>query len=374
MQKSMSKSRILLASLMLLVLMGAGCAAEKKADKKPEPAAKKVVELKVGVMVPLSGDVASYGESVKKAAQLAHKDLKASNVKLVFEDSKCSGKDAVSSINKLITVDKVSAIVGELCSGATLAAAPVAEKNKVVMVSPASTNEKVSDAGEYIFRTIPSDALQGDFGAKLAYKKGYKKMAVVYTNEDYGKGFDKVLKEAFPKLGGKVVTSEAVERGAVDVKAQLTKVKAANPDVIYMISNSPKTAVAMLKQLKELGIKVPVLASEGLKSKDVLGGAKTAAEGMLVAVPSGGTKAYVDAYKTEYDADLGPFSAQSYDAMMVIVKAVQAGATNGEEIKNKLYSMEFDGVTGEVKFDKKGDVGGNYDLFVVKDGKFELSK
>ena len=157
-------------------------------------AAKKIV--KIGFMAPLTGGAASYGLSIKKGVDLANKET-GSKLQIVYEDSRCSGKDAVNAINKLVSIDKVSAIVCEVCSGATLAAAPIAERNKVVMISSSSTSPNITNAGVYIFRTVPSDALQGDFGAKYVFSKGHRKLAILYSNEEYGMGFTKVLSESF---------------------------------------------------------------------------------------------------------------------------------------------------------------------------------
>lgn len=364
MEKGKNFKAIVVLSVALLLLT-AFCV-----SKAPEKAEEAVVTVKVGVIAPLTGDAASYGIGVKKGIELAKKDLKADNIELIFEDTKCDGKEAATAINKLISVDKVVATIGELCSGATLAAAPIAEQNKVVLISPASTSPKITTAGDYIFRTVPSDALQGAFGAKLVYDKGYRKLAVLYSNEEYGLGFNNVLMENFPKLGGSVVASEAFERGATDLRAQLTKIKAANPDAIYIISNSPDAAVAALKQIKELGINAAIFGSEGLKSEDIVSGAAEAAEGLVVTSVSAGSENFINRHRDVYGEDPGPFAAQGYDALKAIYLAVKKGAKTGEEIKNALYELSFDGASGHIDFDENGDVSGNYDVYVVENGKF----
>lgn len=353
--------------LFLVALFLAACTpiTEVLEEEVEEVVAETVV--KIGIMLPLSGDAASYGFGVKRGVELARADLKLENVEVVYEDSKCEGKEAVSAINKLISFDEVVAVVGELCSGATLAAAPVANENKVVMVSPASTSPKVTDAGEFIFRTIPSDALQGDFGANLAYDSGYRKLAILYSNEEYGLGFNNVLKESF---GGEVVASEAFERKSVDLRAQLTKIKDAEPDAIYIISNSPDSAVAALKQITELGIEAKLYGSEGLKGQYILDGAGDSAEGLVVTSVSSGTSSFIDKHKEVFGEEPGPFAAQGYDAFTAIAMAIQDGATTGTEIRDKLEQIDFEGASGNIKFDENGDVFGNYDVLEVKEGKF----
>lgn len=359
--KNIQKNTYLALSMVLLIFL-AGCQATQT-SKTAQP-------IKIGVMMPLSGDAASYGVSVKKAVELAANDLGNKNIQLVFEDTKCDGKESVNAINKLISFDKVVAVIGELCSGATLPAAPIASENKVVLISPASTSPKITDAGEYVFRTVPSDALQGAFGAKLVYDSGYRRLAILYSNEEYGVGFTKVLTENFEKLKGKVVASEAVERKSVDLRAQLTKIKAANADAIYIISNSPDSAVAALKQIKELGIDARIYGSEGLMSQDIVNDAGGSAEGLTVTSVSSGSPGFISRHKEYYNEEPGPFAAQGYDAFMALGFAVKDGAKTGTEIKQKLEKIKFEGASGLIEFDKNGDVSGNYDVLEVKNGKF----
>ena len=329
--------------------------------------------LKVGWMGPLSGGAASYGESIKRGVELALKDS-GLDVKLVIEDSKCDAKDAVSAITKLVTIDQVQAIIGEVCSGATLASAPIANDYKTPMISAASTSPKLTTAGDYIFRVVPSDALQGDFGANLVYDAGHKKLAILYSNEEYGLGFNTVLVDRFQSIGGQAVASEAFERESADLRTQLTKIKAAEPDAIYIISNSPDSSVAALKQLKELEIVAAVYGSEGLKSADLLEAAGNAAEGLTITSVSFGTAEFVAKHLAEYGEEVGPFAAQGYDAFMAIAETIEAGATTGEEIRSQLFGVEFDGVSGHVKFDANGDVSGNYEVFQVSNGEFVAVK
>ncbi len=334
---------------------------------------------KIGVMTPLTGDAASYGLSVQKGIDMAvlevnqRGELKGT-VSVVYEDTKCDPKEAVTAINKLISVDNVDAIIGELCSGASLAAVPIANDNGVVMVSPASTSPDLTEkGGDYFFRTVPSDALQGKFGAELVNKLGYKKLAILYSNEDYGIGFKNVLKENFEELGGAVVATESFERNAADVKTQLTKVKAKNPDAIYVISNAPTIAGVALKQIKELGIDAQVFGSEGLKDESVVKSASGGAEGMILTTVSGGNEVFVELHKRVYDgAEPGPFAAQGYDSLKALATAIKESDGSRTGIKDALYDAEFDGASGHIKFDADGEVAGNYEVFTVKGGKFAV--
>lgn len=375
------KKSILIGIIIVSILL-VGCAAPKAAEQAPQQT------IKIGFMGPLSGEAASYGESIKRGVELAKADLKADNIEIVYEDSKCDGKEAVNAINKLISVDKVVAIIGEVCSGATLALAPVAEQNHIVIISPSSTSPKITQAGDYIFRVIPSDALQGDFGARLIYDKGSRKLAILYGNEEYGVGFKNVLEDIFPKQGGEIVASETFERGSVDLRTQLTKIKNAQPDAIYLITNSPDAAVAALKQIKELGIEAAVFGSEGLKSPDVINDAGDAAVGLTVTSVSIGTPEFLAKHKEVYGTEPGPFAAQGYDAFAALYEPLRftvlsssiapVDAQSQEDLLNDVRSrlpfllknINMIGVSGNIAFDENGDVAGNYDVYEVKDGEF----
>ncbi len=342
--------------------------------KKLEPRDKQSAgTVKIGVMLALSGDLASIGEAAKNGIELAKATVNASTTEIIYEDSKCNAQDAVSAINRLVT-QGVVAIIGETCSSATLAAAPIATKNNIPIISPSATSPKLTDAGDYIFRTIPSDLYQGSLGASLVNKKGDKTLAIIYTNEDYGVGLDKALSDNFTKLGGKVVDDEGVTSGSIDLRTQLTKIKVAKPDAIFVAMNSIDSGVATLKQIHDLGIKADVYASESLKSQTVLDNGKVAAEGLTVIAVTAGTSAFSDLYTAHYGKGPDEYNAQGYDAFYALNQAISGGAKTGETIKNALYDVSFDGATGHVAFDSNGDVAGGYNVFVVKNGAFVMEQ
>ena len=317
---------------------------------------------KIGFMAPLTGDASSDGLSIKRGVDLALEDSGLENVKVIYEDSGCDGKQSASVVQKLIKIDNVIAIVGETCSGATLAAAPIAEAREVVMVSPSSTSPKITDAGDYIFRTVPSDALQGDFAGNMIFDRGYEKLAILYSNEDYGVGLEGVLRKTFNDLGGQVLSSEAFERGSTDVRTQLTKIKDRGPDSIYVISNSPDSAISVLRQINELEIDSVLFGSNGLKIPEVLDSGF--AENLTITSISSGTEDFAEKYKILYGEDPGPFAAQAYDAFSAIAMALKKGALSGEQIKKELYNLQFQGASGKIEFDENGDLAGNYDYII----------
>lgn len=361
------KTTLLLGLAVIAMLTIAACSPQAQTNTQSQQTSSEKV--KIGYMGPLSGDAASYGIGVQRGIELAQAQSNAP-IELITEDSQCDPTESVNVITKLITVDGVQAIIGELCSGATLAAAPIAEENGVVLISPASTSPEVSEAGEYIFRTVPSDAEQGKFAAELAYDDGHKKIASLYSNEAYGTGYSEVLVAEFTQLGGQVVANEAFERGATDLRSQLTKIRGAEPDAIFIITNSPDSASAALKQIAELGIDATLYGAEGLASPQVIQGAQGGAEGMFITSVSSGGEDFKQNHISSFGEEPGPFAAQGYDAYMVLANAVSAGATDGQSIRTHLHAMEYEGASGTIIFNAQGDVSGNYDILRVEKSEF----
>jgi len=199
---------IIILSLVFLV----GCV--KKEEK----------EIKIGSIGPLTGAAASYGEKMTRAIDLAINEINekgginGKKVVVKHEDDKLEAKDGVSAFQKLVSADKAVAIIGAAGSSVTLAISPVAESNKVVLITPISSAVAISKAGDFVFRICPSDALQGKIVAKWVIEKGFKNAAILYLNNDYGTGLKDGFKEEYAKLGGQVVIEEAFEKGATDFR------------------------------------------------------------------------------------------------------------------------------------------------------------
>lgn len=361
----LKNKKIIIGALVLLVVVLVGYLAFQRFLAKPTFKG----TAKIGYLGPLSGENASVGLSLLKGAELAKKELGADNIEIVTEDSLCS-KDKAPEALKTLIEKGVVAVIGELCSGASVAALPLANQNKIVLISAGSTSPKLSIEGDFFFRTVPPDSLQGQFAAQLVSKKGLKNLAILYTNEEYGIAFADILKENFEKAGGKVVASVSFERNALDLRNQLNQIKKASPEAIYIISNSLTSSVAALTQIKELSIKATILGSEGLQEQQIINDAGEAAEGLIVTAVGSGTKAFKQSHKAEFGVEAGLFAAQGYDAFKALYLALSKGGKTGEEIKNTLPEVEFDGVSGHIKFDKFGEVSGNYDVLIVEDRKF----
>ena len=191
-------------------------------------------------------------------------------MEVIFEDGKCNGKDATSAIQKLVNVT-VQFVLGGGCSGESLAAIPVAEQAKVVMVSALSTNPKLTGISPYFFRLAPSDSAQGVMDADLANKKGYKTVAALVEQTDYATGVYDVFNTAFTKYDGKTVKEEYPSESG-DFRTQLTKLKAANADALLLVSQSATAAGKILKQMQGMNWKPKSLLLKALPQSAIFNG------------------------------------------------------------------------------------------------------
>ncbi len=341
-------------------------------------------EIKVGAICPLTGDAAVYGQWFKNGIDLALEEINSQggikNRKLIviYEDSRADPKEGISAVQKLITVHNVSAIIGAMASSVTLAIAPIAEKNKVVLLSPASSAPKITYAGDYVFRNWSSDVFEGKIMVDFAYEKlDIKRVAVLYINNEYGVGIKDVFETYFRKRGGMVVNSESYEQGATDFRTQLTKIKSKQPEAIYLPTMA-KEAGQILRQAQEIGVQAQFLSIMGVEAPIVLKVAGKAAEGVIYSYPGFDPESpseIVQRFQAKYMAKYGEkaeaFAAHSYDALKIIASAIEKADCNADGIKNVLYEIkDFPGVTGQTTFDENGDVIKPVMIKVIKDGKF----
>lgn len=373
--------------LALFVILLVGCApTAPKEEKAPE--AQALAPVKIGVIAPLVGDASAYGEDVTAAVNLALQEINSAGgvngrqLQAIFENGGCNGKDANTAATKLIDVDKVPVIVGGYCSSETLAAAPLAEAAKVALVSPASSNPSITTAGDFVFRITPSDAGQGKAIADEIIKRGYHKAAVVYMNSDYNLGLATAFKDAFEKLGGKIVAWETYEQDAKDFRTQIVKVRASQPEAIYLVPYGADAAL-IIKQITELKMKTPLFGSETFGSKDVVEAAgKENLEGLVYATPkfdAEAPKAKGFLAKAQQvrgsELSLPTFAADAYDAVYLIAEALKqkpGEEPSGAIVKDYLYTVkEWDGAGGMLTIDSNGDALKDYQIMYIHEGNFE---
>ena len=337
--------------------------------------------VKIGHILPISGPLSPYAEGFRNGVRMAVDQLNGEggvggwNFELIEEDTGTDAIKAAEAVRKLIDVDGVKVIVGAYASSCTMAAAPICEENKVVLVSPASTSPLVTDAGNYIFRVVPSDELQGIAMAQLALEKGYKTAGIIAINNQYGIGLEEVFKREFEKEGGSVVITVRYELGAASYKTELGQLKAANPDVIIDVSYADDGAI-VFKQAKELGITSNWICAEGVADEAIFGsaGVADAMMGMIGTKPTTPTgsaenNAFLDAYNAKFGVSPGIYADYAYDAAMIAMRSVaKAASYDGEAIMQAMSDVgsNYKGVSGTKTFDSNGDVVGEYIIWEVQ--------
>lgn len=320
--------------------------------------------IKIGSIGPLSGGVAVYGTEARNAIELAVEEINADggvngqNFELISEDDEGNPEKSVSAYKKLVTKDGVKLIVGSLTSGCTLAITPLSQAQKVVLVAPAATNPAITDAGDYIFRACYTDPFQGTVGAKFAAENlGTKRAAVLYdVGNDYSVGLTDNFVKKFTEEGGEIVAKESYTTGDKDFNAQLTKIKNANPDVVYL-PDYYGTVALISKQLRAQGITTPTIGPDGWD-----GLAEGAGDELLngfysnhYASDSSDEKVqkFAAAYKAKFGTAPTSFAALAYDSVYMIKDAVAvAGSADPEKVRDALEKTNGDYVTGHMTFDE----------------------
>ena len=341
--------------------------------------------IKIGFIGPLSGDAAIYGESMRDAVRLAVEEINnAGGIKgrpliVIYEDGKCSGKHAASAAQKLINIDKVKIIIGGICSSETLGAAPIAEAAKVILFSPGSGSPDITNAGDYIFRNFPSDASAGRKMAELAIDRNLKNIALLVETTDYAQALKRVFTNRFSELGGKIVADESFTSEATDMRTQITKIKAQNPDAIYFVPQTPARAIIAIRQFKELGLNVQILSNEMINSEAALKELGVLVEGVFFAEPAFDetrplSKAYLDKHKAKYGTlgeGLPPvYLATTYDAVYILKEMIEKYGEDTSKIKSGLYGIKNrQGAAGSLTIDQNGDPVFEYVVKVIKGGK-----
>lgn len=377
------KKRIVAAMCSTLLVAGllAGCGS---ASNTTQATADDDV-IKIGAVIPLTGDVPALGESAKNGYQLAVDKINANGgidgkqVVIIFEDDENQPSKAPTVAQKLITQDHVVGIVGATNSKCSIPMGPICTQNSIPMVSPTSTNTKVTtDGGEYVFRACFIDPFQGSALASFAKNDlSAAKVAVLFNNaDDYSKGLAEAFMQSFEDLGGTIVAQESYATGESDFNAQLTNIKEADPEVLVM-TDFYSTVGLIAKQARALGIDATFLGGDGWDSTDLVNIGGEAMEGAYYSVfySSDDTSEAVTAFKEAYGAAFGGavpdgYAALSYDAAMILIDAIdRADSTDGAAIKDALMTTNLDCVSGNVTYDENRNPIKPATICTIKDGK-----
>lgn len=353
---------------------------------RPAIQAEAELNLRVGVVLPLTGDLASYGKNAKDGIELAAQELNnmaskwgggAIRVSLVFEDSKGQPQPAVSAFQKLTTVDRVSCVIGDVASSSTLAMAPLANSKKVILMSPAASAPGITDAGDFVFRVWPSDAFEASVIGDYLEKKPYRKVGLAYVNNDYGQAMLRIINARLKNFGGVILDAEGFEQNSRDLRAQLTKLAGAAPEVILLVSY-PKDSIIFLRQYAELGLHVPIVSTSSFEDPQILKEQGKVAEGVVFSSPLPADEADVvvgnfrKAYEAKYTKKPGLVADYAYDALRILAEAAKlVGATDGESLRSGLGKIkDFRGASGLINFDANGDVVKPAGLKTVRNGEY----
>lgn len=344
--------------------------------------------MEVGAILPLSGNDAAYGETMRKVAQIALDNINANGgvngkkLMFIWEDGKCNGNDASTAANKLININNVKIIYGGFCNSETLALAPIAEDAHVVVLSPASSSPDITNAGDYIFRNYPSDAAHGKVLAESAKDSGFMKVGILAERDDYTLGIQKAFEEKFVELGGGVVVEEYLP-DTTDFSTSLLKLKSESVDALLVDTKTPAKADLIFKQLEAMKWDVKLMGNDVVAGyQDLISKYSKLVEGMIVAEfihdrLNPDFKKLADKFKELYGKELpyGTYASTSYDAVYILKEALSSAGNDADGVKDYLSGIkDHKGLGGALTFDENGDPTTGPFLEIVRDGKVTAYK
>jgi branched-chain amino acid transport system substrate-binding protein len=323
-------------------------------------------DITIGGIFPLSGDVAAYGVAARNGIELAIEEINndgginGRRVVLIPEDDTGNPEITVNAYRKLTARNKVNVIIGSLTSGCTIAITSLAQAQQVVLVAPAATAPEVTDAGDFIFRACFIDPFQGAVGGAFAANElRAKRAAILYDNgNDYSVGLKDNFITAFQNAGGLIVANESYITKDVDFNAQITKIRTANPDVVYL-PDYYSTVALIAKQLRAQGINTPIVGADGWDGLAENAGDEVLNGFYSTHYVSDSTdprvQNFVAAYQLKYGSVPVSFAALGYDSMYLIRDAIErAGSTtDSAAIRDALAATNGAYLTGNLSFDEK---------------------
>ncbi len=356
----------------LVVLAGACALASTMAcERRPGTSEQSATgEILVGMYGSLTGDGASFGQSSVEGAQLAVEEINNAGgllggrkVRLLVEDDQSRPEEASNAVTKMITQDKVVAVLGEVASRRTLAAAPVSQKYQIPMITPASTNERVTQVGDYVFRVCFIDPFQGEVLAKFAFNdlKARKVAVLKDVSQDYSVGLTEAVQKTFTSLGGQVLDPVSYSSGDADFRAILTQVRAQKPDAIFATGYYPEAAI-IVRQARELGMNMPILGGDGWVG-DALKNGREALKNTFISNHYSGdnpdpvVQNFKKAYRAKFNREPDSIAALGYDAAKVLADSItRAAATDGPTLRAAIAAADVAGVTGRLKMNATRNV------------------
>ena len=345
-------------------------------------------KIKIGEYASLTGKEAAFGQSSHKGTVLAIEEINAAGgvlgrqLELVSEDNQSKPGESATIATKLITREKVVALLGEVASSRSIEAGFVAQKYRIPLISPSSTNPKVTEIGNYIFRVCFIDPFQGTALAKFAssHLKARRVAIVTSVSSAYSVGLAKFFREQFVADGGQVVLEQKYSEGDKDFKAQLTAIKAAAPDAIFVPGYYTEAAL-MCKQARDLGLKQPLFGGDGWEAPELITIGGKAVEGCYYSthyspeIPTAAVKTFVQRFKARWNSETpDAMAALGYDSALVLIDAIRrAGSTDSDKIRSALATTkDLEGVTGRTTIDAQRNASKPAVVVEVRNGEFRF--
>lgn len=347
-------------------------------------------EIVIGEFGSLTGSEATFGISSTNGLKLAVEEMNngpkllGKNIKLITYDDQGKPSEAQTVVQRLIKNDNVVAVIGEVASSRSKAGAPICQQNKIPMITPASTNPEVTAIGDYIFRVCFIDPFQATVVSKFIINTlKLKKVAILKDVKNaYSTGLSDFFEKEFKNMGGEVVVIQSFQAGDKDFKAQLTAIKAANPEAIFIPAYYTDVNLISI-QAREIGLTVPLIGSDGWESEKLTEGkAKDALEGCFFSThvstenPDPSIQNFITKYKAKYNMMPDAMSFLAYDAGMILFDAIKrAGTTDPEKVKNELAkTKDYSGVTGKISINDQRNAIKPAVILEIKGGEFKYKE
>src|SRR5258705_918876 len=340
-------------------------------------------KVRIGVFMSLPGSTANFGISSTNGIKMAAEEVNSAGgingkqVEILVQDDRSDASEAATIVTKFVTQDQVHAIIGEVASSRSIAAAPIAQNAKIPMLTPSSTNPEVTKKGNFIFRSCFIDPVQGAAIAQFAARTlGAKRAAIMVDRKnDYSTGLESVITATFKKMGGQMVAVQSYQEGDQDFNAQLTSLKGASPEVIFVPGYYNDVGL-IAKQARDKGIKVPLLGGDGWDSVQLYAIGGTALNGSYFSNhyspfdTDPKVQKFVNDYKAHYGTVPDALAATAYDAALIMFDAIKrANSLDGTAIRDALAATkDFPGVTGNVTFNENRDAVKPIVMIEIKDG------
>lgn len=366
---------IALFALIASLLMGGAC---KKKDNV----------ILIGEYGSLTGGTATFGQSTHHGITMATEEINGQGgilgkkIEVVTEDDQSKPEEAKTAVLKLIKHNQVTAVLGEVASSRSLAAAPECQKAKIPMISPASTNPKVTQVGDYIFRACFIDSFQGMAMAKFAHNnlKARKVAILKDIKNDYSVGLAEFFEKTFKELGGQIIANQSYSEGDIEFRAQLTDIKGRNPDAVYIPGYYTEVGL-IARQARELGLHVPLLGGDGWDSPKTLEIGGQAVNGAYFTNhyaaddPNPVVQGFIEKYKKKYGEVPDAMAVLGYDAAMILFDAIKrAGSTDPTAIRDALAATQnYPGVSGKITIDKDRNAQKRIVILKIEEGQIKFA-